>query len=106
MNCKYVKVEVLIPEVFIDELRTELNNIGVLKIGLYDNVMSYSEVKGYWRPLEGATPFDGEVGEISTGTECKVEFHCLYEEINNVKKVINDIHPYEVPVVYVIPLLD
>jgi len=43
---------VLLPEEYIEMLRNELNDIGVLTVGNYNNVVSYSVVKGYWRPLE------------------------------------------------------
>lgn len=35
--------------------------------------------------------------KISFGTECKMEFKCLYAKINEVKKVITDNPPYEEP---------
>lgn len=87
------------------QLRNKLNEIGVLTEGKYDNVISYIIVNGYWGPLEGSTPFDGEVGEISFGTECKMEFRCSYRDIELVKKIIKDVHPYEVPIINILPLL-
>ncbi|MEH7239496.1 cytochrome C biogenesis protein [Bacillus sp. JJ1562] len=105
MEPKFVKVEVLLPEEYIEELRNKLNDIGVLTVGNYDNVVSYSVVKGYWRPLEEANPFNGSKGEISFGTECKMEFRCLMKNIEEVKELIISIHPYEEPVINVIPIL-
>jgi hypothetical protein len=106
MEFESVKVEVLVPEEYIERLRDELNNIGLLTVGKYDNVVSYSVVKGYWRPLEGSSPFDGTKGEISFGSECKMEFRCSLENITEAKQVIKNIHPYEEPVINIIPLLD
>lgn len=106
MEIQYVKVEVLIPEEYIVKLRNELNDDGYLRVGNYDHVISYSAVNGYWRPLDKATPFNGSVGEISFGTECKMEFSCLYENIDEVKSIIKGVHPYEEPVIHVIPLLN
>lgn len=103
---KYVKVEVLLPEAYIEKVRDALNAIGVLRVGNYDHVISYSAVKGYWRPLEGATPFNGPVGEISFGTECKMEFNCLYQNIKDVENTIRSVHPYEEPVINVVSLLN
>lgn len=105
MDIKFCKIEVLLPEEIIVELRNQLNSIGVLKVGKYDNVISFSEVKGYWRPLEGSVPYDGEVGKIASGSECKMEFKCLYKEIDKVKQVIKKVHPYEEPIINVFPLL-
>lgn len=105
MEFEFVKIEVLLPEEYIEKIRSKLNEIGVLTVGNYDNVISYSVVKGYWRPLEKATPFSGTKGEISFGTECKMEFRCLKKNIVEVKKLIKGNHPYEEPVINVIPLL-
>ncbi|WP_042224227.1 cytochrome c biogenesis protein [Oceanobacillus manasiensis] len=110
MEFEFVKVEVLLPEEYIVELRIQLNDIGVLTVGDYDNVVSYSVVKGYWRPLEEAnpfngSPFNGSKDEISFGTECKMEFKCLMSNIAEVKGLIKRVHPYEEPVINVLPML-
>ncbi|MBD7937530.1 cytochrome C biogenesis protein [Cytobacillus sp. Sa5YUA1] len=104
MLFEYVKVEVLIPEEYIVRLRDELNAIGTLTVGNYDHVISYSAVKGYYRPLEEANPYLGQIGKISSGTECKMEFCCLYSRMEDVKTVIKHIHPYEEPVIYFHPV--
>ncbi|MDQ0159599.1 cytochrome C biogenesis protein [Alkalibacillus salilacus] len=106
MEYTYVKVEVLLPEDNIIKMRDSLNKMGVLTIGNYDNVISYSHVKGFWRPLTGAAPFDGSVNQISFGAECKMEFRCSYEDIKEVKNTIRQVHPYEEPVINVLPLID
>ncbi|MEK4628006.1 hypothetical protein MKZ17_07335 [Solibacillus sp. FSL R7-0682] len=54
MNITTVKGEVLLPEIFIEDIRNQLNAIGILTVGNYDHVISYTETKGYWRPLEEA----------------------------------------------------
>jgi hypothetical protein len=104
-NFDFVKFEVNLPEKFIDEIRNALNEIGALTVGEYDHVISYSPVKGSWRPLEGSTPFNGSVGEVSFATEYKLEFRCPSKKMQEAKKIIEDIHPYEEPVVNIIPLL-
>lgn len=80
MDVKYVKVEVLLPENYIVRLKDELNSLGVLTVDEYGNVVFYSETKGLWRPSENAKPFNGTVGEISSGSECKMKFRCLYKK--------------------------
>ncbi|MGF9966052.1 cytochrome C biogenesis protein [Bacillus rhizoplanae] len=105
MGVKFVKVEVLLPEEYIETLRSKLNDIGVLTIGKYDHVISYSLVKGSWRPLEESKPFNGSIGEICFGTEYKMEFRCLYQNIEEVLSIIKSVHPYEGPVINVLPLL-
>ena len=48
MQFTEVKIEVFIPEEYIETLRDELNKIGACKTGEYDHCLSYSSVKGYW----------------------------------------------------------
>jgi len=105
MEFTFVKIEVLLPEGYIEILRNKLNEMGILAVGKYDHVLSYSLVKGSWRPLEGAKPFNGNTGEICFGTEYTMEFRCLYEKIEEVLSIINSIHPYEEPIIHVLPLL-
>jgi len=106
MNFTTVKVEVLLPETFIESIRNQLNALGILTIGNYDHVISYTETKGYWRPLDRSIPFNGEKNVISFGSECKLEFKCEYSKIQETIKIIKEIHPYEEPIINIIPLLD
>ncbi|MBM7837296.1 hypothetical protein JOC54_000527 [Alkalihalobacillus xiaoxiensis] len=104
MTFTRVKIEVYLPEETIVPLRNELNEQGLLTVDHYDHVVSYTEVRGYWRPLQGADPVNGRIGELCYGPECKMEFSCNYHQLPKVKQLIETIHPYEKPVYYVIPL--
>lgn len=99
-----VKLEIFIPEEYIETLRDELNKVNVGVIGNYDHCISISAVRGYYRPLAGANPFAGKVGKINTSTDCKVEVNCKREYVMDALKVIRRIHPYEEPLVNIIPL--
>ncbi|WBW97343.1 cytochrome C biogenesis protein [Oceanirhabdus sp. W0125-5] len=103
---KWVKIEIYVPEDKLQDIRNALNKGGAGKIGDYDNCLSMYEVRGYWRPLEGADPFEGEVGKVCEGRELKIEARCY---IDNVKTTIDEIlkvHPYEEPVINIIPLIN
>ena len=106
MNFKKVKIEIFIPAEYTNKLREALNNIGALGVGNYDNVMSITKIKGYWRPLAGANPFDGTVGKISEANEDKIEFSTDIKNMENIIKAVKEIHPYEEPVINIIPLLN
>ncbi|PEY38388.1 cytochrome C biogenesis protein [Bacillus cereus] len=106
MQFNEVKIEIFIPEEFIGDLRDELNKVQACKVGNYDNCMSYSTVKGYWRPLDNSEPYNGEIGQICEGQECKVEIRCKREIVKDALAVIHRIHPYETPMIYIIPLLN
>jgi len=101
-----VKIELFIPDQFVEILRDELNKINVGHIGNYDNCISITNVRGYWRPLVGANPYDGEIGKISEGTESKIEVNCKWEDVENALRVIRNIHPYDEPLINIVPLLN
>ena len=106
MEFKEVKIEIYVPKEYIIKLRDELNKVNACKIGDYDNVISITNVRGYWRPLEGSNPFNGEVGTVCESEECKIEIRCRREYVKNALKVIKEIHPYEEPLINIIPIIN
>ncbi len=104
LDIKEVKIEVFIPDEYVDSLRFELGKVNVGVIGDYDHCASITNVRGYWRPLEGAHPYNGEIGKISQGTESKVEVNCTAEYVTEPLKAIRRIHPCEEPLINIIPL--
>ncbi|SHJ06585.1 hypothetical protein SAMN02745163_01222 [Clostridium cavendishii DSM 21758] len=106
MEFKDVKIEIYIPEEYVIKLRNGLNEVNACTVGNYDNVMSITKLKGYWRPLEGANPFEGEVGKVCEAEECKIELRCKREYAKIAIKVIREIHPYEEPVINIIPIVN
>ncbi|MBQ8482370.1 MAG: divalent cation tolerance protein CutA [Alphaproteobacteria bacterium] len=103
---EFCKLEIFIPETHLKQLQIALQNVDAGHIGNYDTCLSYSHVIGTWRPLENAQPYLGKQNEISQEEELKVEVRI---KINNLEKTINaikDVHPYETPVINIIPLLN
>ncbi len=101
-----VKIEVFIPDEFVETLRHELARAGAGRVGNYDHCISITQVRGYWRPLAGAEPYQGEIGKISEGTECKVEVTCAWENVAGALQAIRRVHPYDEPLINVIPLVN
>lgn len=102
---RYLKVELFVPEEVVVELANDLNEADILKEGCYDYAFSTMPVEGHWRPLEGADPYDGDVGKVQARPEIKMEFRIREEDREEVQRIIDRIHPYEVPVVNYIPLV-
>ncbi len=98
------KLEIFIPASHVDVLREALGQVGAGQIGNYDHCCSIMEVRGYWRPLEGANPYQGELGKIETGIECKLEVNCPRELVKEAIKAIRAVHPYEEPLINILPL--
>jgi hypothetical protein len=99
-----VKLEIFVPQEYSLKIRDELAKIGVGRIGDYDHCVAIYPVQGYFRPLPGSDPFDGEIGRISETVEHKIEVNCERALVNESMKVIRSVHPYEEPLVNVIPL--
>ena len=101
---KYCKLEIFIPETHLPALQQALQAADAGHIGNYDCCLSYSRVTGCWRPLAGTTPYLGRIGELSSEPELKVEVTCLTQEADRTVEAVKRIHPYEEPVINVIPL--
>lgn len=106
MEITRVKLEIYAPESCVDLMRDALNALGACHIGNYDCCTSVSRVAGAWRPLPGSDPFDGEVGVLCRGEECKIEVVCPAELAVRAVETVKRLHPYEEPVVHVLPLWD
>ncbi|MGV8980933.1 cytochrome C biogenesis protein [Clostridium sp.] len=106
MEFKEVKIEIYIPKEFVIVLRDELNKINACRVGDYDNCISITNVMGYWRPLQGSNPYNGQIGEICSGEECKIEVRCKIEYVKTAVLIIKKIHPYEEPVFNIIPIIN
>ena len=100
-----VKIEIFIPCSHLGVLQEALRSVGAGSFGFYDSALSYSPVKGCWRPLEGASPYDGEIGVLKYADEYKVEVCALLENLEKTIEAIRKVHPYETPVINAIPLL-
>jgi hypothetical protein len=101
-----VKIEIFIPQEFVERLGDALSELGAGRIGNYEHCMSITNVRGFWRPLTGAKPYLGQIGALESGTECKVEMNCPCELVSAAIQKIKQIHPYEEPLIQVIPLLN
>jgi len=99
-----VIMEIFIPEEHVDALREALAEAGAGKIGKYDHCATVTLVRGYWRTLPGADPHEGEVGALSDAVEAKVAVRCPRESIDDALAAVRRVHPYEEPVVNIIPL--
>ena len=100
------KLEIYIPESHFKELQRALQSVDAGHIGNYDSCLSYSRVRGTWRPLAGSNPYIGEENVISEEDELKVEVNVQKENLAKTLQVIRRVHPYEEPFINVIPLYE
>jgi hypothetical protein len=105
MQFDKVKIEIYLPREFILPVRDALHESGAGHVGQYDHCVSITEVSGYWRPLDLAKPYQGVKGQIEFGTECKLEVVCPASLAAGAVQAVRKVHPYEEPIINVIPLL-
>ena len=99
------KLEIFLPESHFETVRQALWSVDAGHIGAYDRCLSWSRVQSCWRPLDGATPYDGTPGELSQADEIKIEVCCRGERLAETLAAIKAAHPYEEPVINVLPLM-
>ena len=104
-NYEAVKLEIFIPCTHLEIIREALRSVGAGAMGNYDSAMSYNLVKGCWRPLVGANPYNGEVGKLIEADEYKIEVLCGADNLEETVTAIRAAHPYETPVINAIPLI-
>lgn len=105
MNVSAVfKVEIFIPTDCVDELLEALAEAGAGVIGNYDHCFAVSQLTSSFRPLAGAAPSFGNVGELMSTGESKVEVNVHEESLAEVVRITRELHPYEEPLINVIPL--
>lgn len=96
------KIEVFAPEDNAYEIMNAMAKAGAGRIGNYENCFSITHVKGFWKPLENASPYSGTPGKLSKAEEVKIETTCNEGDIDEVHKAILTAHPYEEPVINII----
>lgn len=101
----YLSFEVFLPQEYIEPLVCEFRRYGILQDGCYDDVYAVTEVWGHWTSLEGAQPFDGEVGTHSITKEKLMKFRVKKEFKELAYSIIKQVHPYEQPVINIYSLL-
>ena len=103
---KNYKVEVYLPPEALEPIKSALYNEGFGKVGNYDCCMSWYEINSSWRPLDGANPYLGKVGDVEFASEYKLEFRCEESRLKRAVEVIKQNHPYEEVCINVFELVD
>jgi len=105
-DIKKVKISVTMPIDYVKRIRNVMCEEGAGIIGNYKYCSIYTKCKGTFKPSSDANPYIGEKNKLEFVEEVKLEINC---DVDKVKKVINklrDAHPYEEPVIDIIPLID
>lgn len=85
-----------------DEVLDALFEVGAGHIGNYDRGAFVVAGRGQFRPLEGADPTLGQVGEVEYVKENRVELVFPRDQKQVVVNALRDAHPYEEPAFHVL----
>ncbi len=100
------KLSFFVPKEQKEKVKEALFSIGVGAYENYDKCSWEIEGTGQFRPLQGANPFLGKVGEVERVVEYKVEMICKDELIQKAVQTLKETHPYEEVAYEVIKLED
>jgi hypothetical protein len=98
------KIEIFLPEGVLENMMDALAEAHAGEIGAYDRCFAISDMRGTFRPKPGANPYSGQVGKITWGAELKLEVNCRCEHVAAAVAAVRRVHPYEEPVINVLPL--
>jgi hypothetical protein len=76
-----------------------LGAAGAGRVGNYSHCSSVVKSIGQFKPLAGAHPAIGKVGELESVVEDRIETWCDKEDLSKVVEAIKKAHPYEEPVI-------
>ncbi|MDZ5622501.1 Nif3-like dinuclear metal center hexameric protein [Nocardioides sp. HM23] len=100
------KLTVFVPEDAAAPVRAALAEAGAGRIGDYDFASFTSHGEGRFRPLAGAEPMIGTVGEIETVAEVRIEAVLARHLRRGVVEAMLAAHPYEEPAYDLVELAD
>ena len=102
---KMCKIETFIPHSSLQSIREALLSVDAGHIGNYRGCLTYIPVKGVWFSEEGSNPTIGTPGTWSEEDEYKIEVNVREDMAERTVEAIRKAHPYEEPVINLIPLL-
>jgi dinuclear metal center YbgI/SA1388 family protein len=98
------KLVVFVPVADADKVRDAITAAGAGRLGDYDSCTFTTSGEGRFRPLPGANPTIGAVGDLETVEEVRIEAILDRRLRGRVVAAMLGAHPYEEPAYDVVPL--
>lgn len=98
------QISFYVPEDYLDKVKAALFEAGAGTIGGYSCCAWQIKGRGQFMPLKGSEPFVGQIDQLETIVEYKVEMVCAKELISAAVKALKKAHPYEIPAYQVIAM--
>ena len=91
------KLAFFVPVDEAENVKEALFKSGAGRIGDYEACCFQTRGSGQFRPLDGADPHIGKIGDLERVDELKVELVCADDLIHAAVAALKAAHPYEEP---------
>ena len=101
---RLLKLITYVPHLYADKIRKAIFEAGAGQIGNYDSCSFNAEGVGTYRANENARPFVGDINELHSEPETRIEIILPDYLKNRILEALLKAHPYEEPAYDFIPL--
>ena len=106
IDIRRVKIIVTVPVENTEEVRNAICSEGAGVIGNYTHCSMSTKCIGSFKPTDESNPYIGEKNKLVFVEEDKLEVICDIAIVKKILKRLREVHPYEEPVIDIIPLID
>jgi len=106
MDFKRVKITTTVPIENADALREALGKAGAGVLGDYSFCSFTVNGKGRFIPSGDANPHIGEANKLEVVEEEQISVNCDRQEAKRIVAALRLAHPYEEPLIDIVPLVD
>jgi len=106
MDFKRVQITTTVPLENADAIRDALGKAGAGILGDYSFCSFSINGKGRFKPSAHADPHIGEANKLEVVDEEQISVNCDLKEAKQVVAALRAAHPYEEPLIDIIPLID
>ncbi|QVR68862.1 NGG1p interacting factor NIF3 [Acinetobacter sp. BHS4] len=101
-----LKLIYYVPDSHLESTKQAIFSVGAGGIGNYEHCAWQVKGIGQFKPVKGADPYIGELGELEQVDEWRVETIVIEENAKAVAKALKASHPYEEPAFEFIQIIE
>lgn len=105
MTSPVLKLVFFVPASHVEVVKAAVFAAGAGRQGNYEHCCWQVLGKGQFRPMAGSSPFLGELGNLESVAEYRVELLCPADCASAVKAALVAAHPFEEPAYEFLPLV-
>jgi hypothetical protein len=106
MDYRRVKIRTTVPLQDADTMRQALGEAGAGRVGEYTFCSFSARGVGRFMPTENAHPHIGEANKLEAVEEEEIQVICDRAIAKHVIAALKAAHPYEEPIIDIVPLID